>query len=823
MSDELDGDVLDGPPTKPLIRHITGIRIHQLTLPESIPLASKLISDPPTENDERYTTLGESSKVHNSPEGLSSSLSLDHGESRRARRESTSTLRPSRSPSVSAHPTSPISPVQSSFRQRIPRPRSQTLAGEAIQHGHVSSSFIEVQESAMTTRRLARTFIVFRLPQTDQLDARPQARRFGSQESYKDSVTTGSSPSRARSSSSATSPLGPHARSPIPSPLSSPKLGPTIRTRIVSSPTASPSAASKDLPSMISGSRKPLSRPSVPPLNRSFSGKQIRPVSSPRSPTYSSPFPRPDVPFYISPIHHPSIHPRFVTLASEGDFAPWLTTEESGLDTFDVEVWYEDDDRGWRRANDLCRRIRLQDLRRREKQVSDPNTFEITLSSDPRGIYYLCQAPQSRSAKTKTQTIRHIVQRSLRETRMKDGVSVGGLLQLVNMQSVLADTEREIARVQARIEVLLQQDVDWRALRREIAQRETRCAWVQKASGHVDNMLQASEAHIVQRKQANDRRRSDLINAEQRSDLISGECADLQLTLDAVESERLGSFPAIHRWRMFHAQSLDALFPIQSLHPPTLLYSILDVPLPIPASPKDPAPPLSVPTSHLPAGCKVDERTTASALGYAAMVVQILGHLAGPTSGLAYPVTCVGSRSLVKDVISIMQGPRSFPLYAKGVERYRYEYAVFLLNKNIEILMQESNIRAMDVRQTLPNLKSLLLTLSSPVSNSNQTLASSMTIVNSNNSSRQTSYTFGNMTFGSPGSSVTGRESPSSSRVMFSGQSALFRGHERRSSLRPMVDLTRSLRGEDEDEDSETELVKEQGGLRQGGVAVVHS
>jgi hypothetical protein len=25
-----------------------------------------------------------------------------------------------------------------------------------------------------------------------------------------------------------------------------------------------------------------------------------------------------------------------------------------------------------------------------------------------------------------------------------------------------------------------------------------------------------------------------------------------------------------------------------------------------------------------------------------------------------------------------------FPLYAKGVERYRYEYAVFLLNKNIE-------------------------------------------------------------------------------------------------------------------------------------------
>lgn len=28
----------------------------------------------------------------------------------------------------------------------------------------------------------------------------------------------------------------------------------------------------------------------------------------------------------------------------------------------------------------------------------------------------------------------------------------------------------------------------------------------------------------------------------------------------------------------------------------------------------------------------------------------------------------------------------SFPLYAKGVEKYRYDYAVFLLNKNIELV-----------------------------------------------------------------------------------------------------------------------------------------
>jgi hypothetical protein len=75
----------------------------------------------------------------------------------------------------------------------------------------------------------------------------------------------------------------------------------------------------------------------------------------------------------------------------------------------------------------------------------------------------------------------------------------------------------------------------------------------------------------------------------------------------------------------------------------------------------------------------------------------------------------------------MMMADGRFPLYAKGVERYRYEYAVFLLNKNIEMvsprnecmanrqLMQEASIKMVDLRHTLPNLKSLLLALSSPM------------------------------------------------------------------------------------------------------------
>ena len=62
------------------------------------------------------------------------------------------------------------------------------------------------------------------------------------------------------------------------------------------------------------------------------------------------------------------------------------------------------------------------------------------------------------------------------------------------------------------------------------------------------------------------------------------------------------------------------------------------------------------------------------------------------------------------------------------MDTYRFEYGVFLLNKDIEMagvsgislsivliqlakLMVDRNLRALDMRHTLPNLKNLLLTL----------------------------------------------------------------------------------------------------------------
>jgi hypothetical protein len=95
------------------------------------------------------------------------------------------------------------------------------------------------------------------------------------------------------------------------------------------------------------------------------------------------------------------------------------------------------------------------------------------------------------------------------------------------------------------------------------------------------------------------------------------------------------------------------MFPIDLRSGPDLLFTILDVPLPIPQGTTDPAPPLSLPEHK-----DVNDDSIASALGYAALVVQLLATYTNRP--LVYPLTFIGSRSIVHDGISAMVGPRMY-------------------------------------------------------------------------------------------------------------------------------------------------------------------
>jgi hypothetical protein len=102
-----------------------------------------------------------------------------------------------------------------------------------------------------------------------------------------------------------------------------------------------------------------------------------------------------------------------------------------------------------------------------------------------------------------------------------------------------------------------------------------------------------------------------------------------------------------------------------------------------------------------------DEDIVSAALGYVAEVVDMLQYyLSIP---LPYPISPFGSRTIIHDPISLLaDNQRTFPLYMKGTVRFRFDYGVFLLNKNIECLAESQGLKVIDIRQTLPNLKYLL-------------------------------------------------------------------------------------------------------------------
>ncbi len=116
-------------------------------------------------------------------------------------------------------------------------------------------------------------------------------------------------------------------------------------------------------------------------------------------------------------------------------------------------------------------------------------------------------------------------------------------------------------------------------------------------------------------------------------------------------------------------------------------------------------------TSHK-ASDSSDPAVTAAALSLVAHTVLLLSYyLATP---MPYPPTPHGSTSLIYDPISTSlhsTAARTFPLYQKGAVPFRFEYAVFLLNSDIELLMSKQGLRMVDLRHTLPNLKYLLTVL----------------------------------------------------------------------------------------------------------------
>ncbi|EPQ31119.1 uncharacterized protein PFL1_01308 [Pseudozyma flocculosa PF-1] len=322
------------------------------------------------------------------------------------------------------------------------------------------------------------------------------------------------------------------------------------------------------------------------------------------------------------------------------------------------------------------------------------------------------------------------IERSLRETRMMPSYTLDDARALLAKQAELAELKAQTSQTRKSLDDVLgdpQGRINLRLQHGEVSERLRRLI---EERDRERRDLAEREEKLLQRRNDLQMRRQRLKEAAAALD-EERRAADRLTTSNAKLRRRTEALSLrIHQRQAKLLRSLEDIYPIDLVDGSALLFSIAGIPLPNGVS--------SCSSSELEAQDKalkalikarnkadegessegsrkliyhpLDDDTISTALGLVAQLMTLLSTYLG--TPVHYPMATAGSRAVVQDGISIMSGPRAFPLYSKGVERYRYEYAAFLLNKDIEQMMNVHNVTVLDIRHTLPNLKNLIVTVS---------------------------------------------------------------------------------------------------------------
>jgi hypothetical protein len=221
------------------------------------------------------------------------------------------------------------------------------------------------------------------------------------------------------------------------------------------------------------------------------------------------------------------------------------------------------------------------------------------------------------------------------------------------------------------------------------------------ATATVKKQLKALEQKRDQKRKALQNRRDLLARDSALRKEILSQVADGKDAISGLSTQHTSVKASITQQRRRIAYDLSKIYPIAPVPDQSLAFTIRGMNLPN-SEALDTATPESL----------------AAALGHVSHTIQLLSLYLGAV--LPYPCQPRSSTSTILDPISILNttggtttskvisdetAARTFPLFAKGAVRFRFEYGVFLLNKDIEILLSTHfGVRVLDIRQTLPNL-----------------------------------------------------------------------------------------------------------------------
>lgn len=290
--------------------------------------------------------------------------------------------------------------------------------------------------------------------------------------------------------------------------------------------------------------------------------------------------------------------------------------------------------------------------------------------------------------------------------------SYAALMRLSNLESSLQDSLATQDRLAAQIDDLLVQQQQQHG-GDSLPDAEARIRRVLRGTAHQrrsaelarqkrDDLRQSLRARREAIAAGRALQQTALTDVEHAAEKLAASRATVQRTGDDIRGQRRRISEDL--MRIFVMEPTPALDPL--LPPPPLSFQICGMPLPN----TDYGPALAGAHGGLVFGSPAPEDVLSAALGYVAALTSALQGYLGVV--LPYRVKPYGSRSIIRDDISkIPDQQREFPLYMPrgGLgAQYRFDYAWFLLNKNIETLCNAQGFKVVDIRHTLPNLKYLL-------------------------------------------------------------------------------------------------------------------
>jgi len=393
-----------------------------------------------------------------------------------------------------------------------------------------------------------------------------------------------------------------------------------------------------------------------------------------------------DEPVYISEVAERAMNPnfRFFDLASCG---PSVTR----LDKLTVRVWAKNETtRSWQYLLDFTLQLRsLQFIGKALGRFRHPLPQNCILFHMTDGIY--------------TSFMDMAVAEKLRyddlappkvhpDGRALPSSSYDALMRLNTLDDCIQDAMATRDRLAEEIETILNDNRDAIGLVEQVPEAEEGLKTVEAAVAAEKRRVEAArrkrdelEANIKHRREL--MRKGHEVESEKESQLPSENATheEKKNLVETLQDDITGQRRRI-------CEDMQVIYPIEPVPGKSLLFTIRG---------------LLLPNSQFE---DAKEDVTAAALGYAAHVVSLLSPYLSVV--LPYPIKVNGSTSTIDDDLAMgtttQNNPRTYPLFMKGVVRYRFEYGVFLLNKNIEVLSNSLGLRPIDVRHTLPNLKYLL-------------------------------------------------------------------------------------------------------------------